>query len=141
MAECAVHLPQFIIKRVGGVVEDGVHRVHHPPLCRCLQIVQFQPDHRAGHPYQIYWHRQPRCRLPNTLQPRTVHWPPLTFSSLLHTSKDLCFLIVWPFLKAIAERVLFSDQTRFLLIWTSIFPLDDKWGRGLPASMGASINS
>lgn len=88
----AVHLPQFIIERVGGVIKDGVHHVHHPPLCHCLQTVQFLPDHRAGLSYQIYWHYQPWCCLPKTLQPRTVQWTPLILSRMLYTLKDLSFL-------------------------------------------------
>ncbi len=30
-----------------GVFLDGFDLVLHPPLCHCLQTVQFQPDHRA----------------------------------------------------------------------------------------------
>lgn len=41
----------------GGAIQDIIHPVHHPPLCHCLQTVQFLP-------HQIYWHCQPWCRLP-----------------------------------------------------------------------------
>ncbi len=42
VAERAAHLPQLVVKRVRGAIQDGFDLVLHPPLCCCLQAVQLQ---------------------------------------------------------------------------------------------------
>lgn len=46
-------LPQLVMEGIGGINPDGLGLVLHPPLCHWLQAVHFQPDHRAGLPYQL----------------------------------------------------------------------------------------
>lgn len=35
------------------IVNDGTDLVHHPPHCRCLQIVHVQSDNRFNLPAQL----------------------------------------------------------------------------------------
>lgn len=53
VAERAPHLHWLIIEGTGGVVQDSVQLLPHPPLCNHVQIVQFSSNYRAGLPHQL----------------------------------------------------------------------------------------
>ena len=51
MAKGAPHLPQFSIEGMGGVTQDGLEFVPHPPLHHYPQTVQFKSHNRASLPH------------------------------------------------------------------------------------------
>lgn len=53
-AELAAHLPQLMLKRVRGVIQDGFNFVLHPPLSHCLQTVHFRSNHGVDPPHQLF---------------------------------------------------------------------------------------
>lgn len=53
-AELAAHLPQLMLKRLRGVIQDGFNFVLHPPLSHCLQTFHFRSNHGVDSPHQLF---------------------------------------------------------------------------------------
>lgn len=131
-----VHLPQFITEWVGGVIRDGGHRVHRPPLCHCLQTVQFQSDYRAGFLYQF----TERTGIIGVAASSPAHdSQERTFSSLLRTLNDLL---------PRKNALLLLFKRRHCVVWPGYFLFDlgciypnDNWGQRASCFYESTINS